>query len=287
VSGATLAASQTVGATWSSPLSVTASFQDAWSISGVIQATTLNGNLNFGLGAPQGYAGVTFTFTLATAGSYDINWTALKGGAGAFGQLNMAAKVDNAPLIYAPGQLTATLNPTGDFAGALAAGTHTISLYDVSNITGLLSNFAGTLTETLGMTISPLAGTPTGVNGIALGSMTFINNVGGTGGQTLTGQASGLTAFSGTLAAFNGDIFTNLTANDIIDIKDMAFSGIGMAVTSSGGNTIVTLTENATPAGGPITTNGQTTTFTVVGTFSQTSFHLASDGAQGVLLAHA
>ena len=280
----TAAASQTVSASWTAPLALTATFNDTWSTANVTGTDPNSANLNFGLCAAQGYAGVTFTFTLATAGTFDINWNAALTGTNTFGLQNAFVQVDaNVPT--GSSYSAVPIATTGDYVGALSAGTHTITLNDGSNVTGFPGTGSGSLSETLALTITPSSSAVVGVNGMALSSMTFINPVGTTGGQTFTGQAGGLELFQGSAAGFNGDTLNNLLTNDMIDITDMAFSSVALVVQALGSNTLVSLSAN-TVIGGVNNPNGLNTSFTVAGNFSQSSFHVASDGANGILISH-
>ena len=281
-SNETVSTSQSVSATWTAPLSLTATINDSWSMANVTGADTMNANLNFGLGAPQGYGGVTFTFDLATAGTFDVNWNAVLGGSFTFGLQNAFIQVDSNPAISSS-YSAVPIASTGDYVGALSAGTHTITINDGSNVSGFPGTGSGTLSETLALTITPSTSNVVAVNGLALSSMTFITPV--SAGQSFTDTNGGHTLFQGSAANFSGDTLNNVLASDIIDITDMAFSSVALVVAASGGNTLVSLSANTT-VGGVVQPSGLNTSFTVAGSYSQSSFHVASDGANGILISH-
>lgn len=275
-SGGSLQASQTVTAAWTSALALTASFTDGWAVS---TGSFVPGMPDFQLGAEQGLAAVSFSFTLANAASYDIAWGAITGGSNPFGLLNVAAQIDGGSWITNPAKLTPLGGSSGDAFGTISAGTHSITLLETPTISGAIGSSSGSLSETLGISVSPTGSTAIGVGGLALSDMTLIMPIDGTGGQTIAGQSGGLELFTGTSSALQGDMFTQFLSNDILDITDLSFNTLGLSVTASGANTLVTLSDTASPG-------SAVTSFSLAGNVSQSSFHLAADGATGVLLSH-
>ena len=98
---------------------------------------------------------------------------------------------------------------------------------------------------------------------------------GGAGIDNLTGFSGGFDTFRDTAAGLNGDMLRGFVASDRIDLTDMAFGGASLSALTKNGSTTVTVASGAAKS-----------VFTMAGSFSAAGFHLASDGASGVLLTH-
>lgn len=283
-SGGSLSVRQSITAGWTGPLAISTTWTDGWAVSTFPTAPAASGQPDVQLGAEQGLAALSFTFTLASAGSVELNWGAITGGANPFGLLDIAARIDNGAWITSPSHLTAAISPTGSAFAALAAGTHSITLQETPSVTGFLGTQSGTVSQTLGISvspISPISPEASGADLLAAQSITTITRIGSLGGQYLTGQDAGQQLFTGTRSGFAGDCFTNLLSNDLLQITDLGFTDLGLSVTNLGNTTLVTLSNTAN--GDP---NASPTSFSLVGSFSPSSFHLASDGGTGILLSH-
>lgn len=73
----------------------------------------------------------------------------------------------------------------------------------------------------------------------------------------------------------HGDTIRNLLASDQIDVTNLAFTGATLKVAASEANTLVTLTSGPAKSA-----------FTVAGSYTAAGFHLAPDGAAGIVLIH-
>ncbi|MDE8350272.1 MAG: hypothetical protein POG74_12490 [Acidocella sp.] len=129
--GAAVGETQTVSAAWTGNLVGRATFTDNWSTSNVATGK-YNAVQNFGLGTGVP-ASATFTFNMAAAGTYSINWNALETGNQTFGLLNMVAVIDGGVQVQVSPVNASAATPTGSFTGTLSAGIHTIVLKDLSN----------------------------------------------------------------------------------------------------------------------------------------------------------
>jgi hypothetical protein len=98
--------------------------------------------------------------------------------------------------------------------------------------------------------------------------------------DTLTGASAGGDLFLGTTAQMNGEIISDFLGSDVIDITDMPFIGAGapgatgLAVTASGANSLLTITQGSHSA-----------TMTLTGTFGASDFTLNTDQAGGTVVA--
>jgi len=222
---AAMGAGQTVAAAWTSNLTGTATFNDNWSSS---TTGAINSWENFGLGQnTPGYSNASFTFTMATAGTFDITWNATESGTDTFGFLNMVAVVDGGtPMQVSPVNATVA-TPTGDFSGTLAAGVHTITLEDWSNYTGDMGNTSGTFSETLNLAITPSGGTGSRTYGGTAGTLS------GTEGHT---AASTLASFTDSTAADSASQFSALITwgDGTTSMGTVSGANGSFAVTSAG-----------------------------------------------------
>ncbi len=185
---------QTVDAAWTGALTGTATFNDNWSTSNVNTGVN-NAMENFGLGPnTPGYSNASFTFTMATAGTFGISWNATESGTDTFGFLNMVAVVDGGKAMQVSPLNASAATPTGSFTGTLAAGVHTIALQDWSNYSGAMGTATGTFSETLNLTVTPS------------GTVPVTRSYGGTGTTLSSAEGS---ALSGTLASFTDSATTD------------------------------------------------------------------------------
>ncbi|MFL5253105.1 MAG: hypothetical protein ACJ8AI_09455 [Rhodopila sp.] len=97
----------------------------------------------------------------------------------------------------------------------------------------------------------------------------------GTPGSVLIGSRGGYDTFRNTAAGLQGDVIRHFTANDAIDIKDMAFAGATLHTVPLRHGVEATVESDATK-----------TTFDIMGGRMSGGFHLASDGTGGTLLLH-
>jgi Ca2+-binding RTX toxin-like protein len=148
----------------------------------------------------------------------------------------------------------------------------TIALNAMTSITTVKLDAASTLVLN-GMKFITAVGS-SGADTIQAGA---INQTltGGAGADTLIGFAGGSDIFRDTAAGLNGDIIKGLVVSDSIDITNLAFTGAKLTTVTSGANTTFTMTSGTTKS-----------VFTVAGSWSSSSFHLASDGAAGTVLTH-
>ncbi len=98
---------------------------------------------------------------------------------------------------------------------------------------------------------------------------------GGAGIDSLTGFSGGYDTFRDTAAGLNGDTLRGFVASDRIDLTDMAFGGATLSAVTKSGSTTVTVASGAAKS-----------VFTMAGSFNTAGFHVASDGASGLLLTH-
>ena len=165
VHASSVTTNQTVTAAWTSNAAGTATFQDTWSSTNV-QLGVNNAGQAYGMQAGPDYANATFNVSLATAGTFNLAWTALLSGTGPLaswgtttapvgesGFLNMVVSIDGgAAMQVSP---AANVVPTGSFSGALAAGAHSIKIMDWSNYSGVEFTSTGAFTETLNLSVTP------------------------------------------------------------------------------------------------------------------------------------
>jgi len=93
------------------------------------------------------------------------------------------------------------------------------------------------------------------------------------GGDTLVGAAAGGDVFRGTAAGLSHDYISTFLGTDSIDLTNLAYAGATLKTTSHGADT------------GVVVTSGHvSSSFTLAGAFSATSFTLASDGGTGLAI---
>lgn len=270
---ASVSDSQTISAAWTGNLTGTATFSDTWTATNVANATS-EANLNFGLSpVGPGYSNATFNFSLATAGTFSINWNATETGTNLFGLQNMVVSVDGGPMMQTSPVNAFAATPTGTFTGTLAAGAHTIVIEDNSNVTGAPTG-TGSLLETLNLTVTPtgtiVAPPPvitttyggaalnlTGTEGATLGASiaTFTDsNTADTASQlsAVINWGDGTTS-AGTLTGANGTFAVTSAGHSYADEGTFATS---IAVTNSVDGKTTTLTGSAITTEADVLTAG-------------------------------
>jgi Ca2+-binding RTX toxin-like protein len=98
---------------------------------------------------------------------------------------------------------------------------------------------------------------------------------GGSGADTLIGYAGGYDTFRDTAAGLSGDTIRNFVAADQIDITNLVPGTAHLTAAASGANTAVTVISGTSK-----------TSFFMAGSFSQSGFAIAADGAGGMIITH-
>jgi hypothetical protein len=187
------------------------------------------------------------------------------------------ASTDTVTLAAATSTLQTTAANAGlrivsNAGGTLAltgGGTATLNAAD-TNLTAVLAA-PGTLSLGLQGFLTAVAATPGATLVAGAANQTLVTD---RGGDTLTGAATDSDTFAGTAAGLNQDTFTNFAGADVIDVTNlMPGAALMLDYAQGAGEGTLTLTEGA-----------QSTTLTLLGTFSPTGFTTKSDGHGGVLI---
>lgn len=194
----------------------------------------------------------------------------------------------------APGQ-SVTSGGTGErvFVSALDAGAQ-VSGLGIGSKLEITSGGSVTLNAATGGSAGDLLTVKlNAATNLTLSPVQFIHAVGGNGGDTITAAAAGQTLSGGggtdTLVGYAGgyDTFRNSVAalegvtigdflpTDQIDIRNLNPAGATLTATASQADTAVSIVSGAVKAG-----------FLMTGSFGQSGFALASDGAGGTIVTH-
>jgi hypothetical protein len=128
------------------------------------------------------------------------------------------------------------------------------------------------------LTLSPMqfiTALGSAANDVITAAATDQTLAGQAGSDRLIGYAGGGDRFQGTAAGLNADTISNFLPTDQIDITNLASAGAALTATASGSNTAVTVASGSSE-----------TNFLLAGSFAQSGFTVASDGAAGTLITY-
>jgi hypothetical protein len=184
-------------------------------------------------------------------------------GGGGTALVQATAAFAGAQVIGGSGQTTLELTTGG--TAALNANTTqvTVQLDQATNLALSGMGFISAIGEVSGNTITAKAA------GQTLGGMA--------GGDTLTGFSGFGDTFSGTAAGLLGDMIKGFGGNDLIDLTNVAFGVSGPSLSYTG---------NATKGTLGVSDGTHAASLTMFGNFSQSHFHVATDGHSGTLVSY-